>query len=89
MTPIDTYLSFFQSQNWVEGFAKKLIQPPANAADFDRFYSEGILQFVLGQKELTPESWAEFLAGLDSLGAQEYVAAAIAVLVDAGMIPPQ
>jgi len=86
MTPIDTYLSFFQKQNWVDGFAKKLIQPPANAADFDRFYNEGIIQFVLGQKELTPESWAEFLAGLDGLGAKEYEAAAQQVLSDAGLL---
>ena len=89
MTPIETYLSFFQSQNWVAGFAKKLIQPPANAADFERFYNEGIIQFVLGQKELTPENWQEFLDGLDTLGAQEYEAAAVDVLVAAGMIPPQ
>ena len=86
MTPIDTYLSFFQGQPWVEGFAKKLIQPPANAADFERFYDEGTLQFVLGQKELTPESWAEFLAGLDSLGAAEYEASAKQILTDAGML---
>ena len=86
MTPIDTYLSFYQSQPWVEGFGKKLIQPPANAADFERFYDEGIIQFVLGQKELTPESWAEFLAGLDSLGAKEYEAAAQQTLTDAGML---
>ena len=86
MTPIDTYLSFFQSQPWVDGFAKKLIQPPANAADFERFYNEGMLQFVLGQKELTPESWAEFLAGLDTLGAAEYEASAKQVLTDAGML---
>ena len=86
MTPIDTYLSFFQSQNWVDVFAKNLIQPPANAADFDRFYSEGIIQFVLGQKELTPESWAEYLAGLDALGAAEYEASAQQVLTDAGLL---
>jgi putative aldouronate transport system substrate-binding protein len=89
MTPIETYLTFFQSQNWIDVFANNLIQPPANAADFNRYYDEGIIQFVLGQKELTPDTWAEFLAGLDSLGAQEYEAAAVEVLVDAGMIPPQ
>ncbi len=89
MTPIETYLSFYQSQNWIDIFPKKLIQPPANAADFWRFYDEGILHFVLGQKELTPESWQEFLDGLDVLGAQEYEAAAVETLVNAGMIPPQ
>jgi putative aldouronate transport system substrate-binding protein len=89
MTPIESYLSFFQSQNWVDGFATKLIQPPANAADFDRFYSEGQIQFILGQKELTPETWQEYLDGLDALGAQEYEASAVEVLVNAGMIPPQ
>ena len=87
MPPIDTYLSFYQSQNWVEGFAKKLIQAPDNAADFDRYYSEGQIQFILGQKELTPETWAEYLAGLDALGAQEYEASAVEVLQNAGMIP--
>ena len=63
-----------------------MIQPPANAADFERFYNEGMLQFVLGQKELTPDSWAEYLAGLDSLGAAEYEAAAKQTLTDAGML---
>lgn len=86
MTPIDTYLSFFQSQNWVEGFAKKLIQPPANAADFDRFYSEGIIQFVLEQKELNDDTWAEYLAGLDTLGAAEYETSTKQILMDAGML---
>ena len=86
MTPIDTYLSFFQSQHHVDGFAKKLIPPPANAADFERFYNEGIIQFVLGQKELTPENWAEFLAGLDGLGAKEYEETARQTLVDAGLL---
>ncbi len=87
MTPIDTYLSFFQAQNWVEGFAKKLIPAADNAADFERFYNEGLLQFVLGQKELTPEAWAEYLEGLDNLGAQEYEAIATEVLQEAGMLP--
>jgi hypothetical protein len=41
---------------------------------------------VLGQKELTPESWAEYLAGLDALGAAEYEASAQQALTDAGLL---
>ena len=87
MTPIQSYLLFFQSQKWIDIFAKKLILPPENAADFYRFYDEGILQFALGQKELTPESWQEYLDGLDAIGAAQYEAAAKQTLEDAGLIP--
>ena len=89
MTPIDTFLTFFQSQDWVEGAVKKLITPPDNAADFDTFYNEGIINFAVGNTELTPEAWAEFLAGLDTLGAVEYEQNAIDTLVGAGLLPEQ
>src|SRR5688572_9477800 len=81
-----TFLEFFQSQPWVDGRGIQVILPPENAADFDRFYSEGILQFVLGQNELNDDTWAEYLAGLDSLGAAEYEAAAKQALMDAGLL---
>jgi putative aldouronate transport system substrate-binding protein len=81
-----TFLGFFQEQSWVDGRGIQVILPPANAADFDRFYSEGILQFVLGQKELNETTWAEYLAGLDSLGAAEYEASAKQALSDAGLL---
>jgi putative aldouronate transport system substrate-binding protein len=80
------FLSFFQEQPWVDGRGIQVILPPANAADFDRFYSEGQLQFVLGQKELNEQTWAEYLAGLDSLGAQEYEASAKQSLEEAGLL---
>ena len=80
------FLEFFQSQPWVDGRGIQVILPPANAADFDRFYSEGLIQFVLGQKELNDQTWAEYLAGLDSLGAQEYEASARQNLIDAGLL---
>lgn len=89
MTPIETYLSFFQSQPWVAGAAKQLIPPPAAGADFETFYNEGIINFAIGNTELTPQTWADFLAGLDSLGAQEYEQAAVDTLVAAGLIPEQ
>jgi putative aldouronate transport system substrate-binding protein len=89
MTPIETFLSFFQAQNWIEGAAKKLVPPPANAADFETFYNEGIINFAVGNVELTPENWANFLAGLDTIGAQDYEQGAIDTLVAAGLIPEQ
>jgi putative aldouronate transport system substrate-binding protein len=80
------FLEFFQSQNWVDGRGIQVILPPANAADFDRFYNEGMIQFVLGQKELNDDTWAEYLAGLDALGAADYEAAAKQALMDAGLL---
>jgi putative aldouronate transport system substrate-binding protein len=80
------FLQFFQEQPWTDGRGIQVILPPANAADFDRFYNEGILQFVLGQKELNEETWAEYLAGLDALGAADYEASAKQALMDAGLL---
>jgi putative aldouronate transport system substrate-binding protein len=85
MYPMD-YLGFDQAQPWVDGQATQIIQPLDNAADFERFYTEGLIQFILGQKELTEDSWAEYLAGLDSLGAAEWEAQATATLQEAGLI---
>jgi putative aldouronate transport system substrate-binding protein len=80
------FLSYFQEQPWVDGRGIQVILPPANAADFDRFYNEGQITFVLGQTELNDQSWAEYLAGLDALGAQEYEASARQSLEDAGLL---
>ena len=80
------FLGFFQNEPWVDGRGIQVILPPANAADFNRYYTEGLIQFVLGQKELNDETWAEYLAGLDSLGAADYEADAQQSLIDAGLL---
>ncbi len=80
------FLEFFQAESWVDGRGVQVILPPANAADFDRYYNEGLVQFALGQVELNEETWAEYLAGLDTLGAAEYEAAAKQSLIDAGLL---
>ena len=84
--PMD-YLGFDQAQPWVDGQGSQIILPLDNAADFERFYTEALIQFILGHKELTEDSWAEYLAGLDSLGAAEWEAQATQTLQDAGLIP--
>lgn len=85
MDPL-SYYNAFQKQAYTNSSGAAVINPPANAADFIRFYSENIIQFVLGQKPLTEESWAEYIAGLDSLGAKELEASALQTLIDTGFI---
>jgi putative aldouronate transport system substrate-binding protein len=79
MEPL-SYLAGFTAEPWTEATGAGMINPPANAADFTRFYSENIVNFVLGQQELNETTWAEFLAGLDSLGAAELEADALETL---------
>jgi putative aldouronate transport system substrate-binding protein len=85
MDPI-SFLTFFQSQPWVDGRGVQIILPPANAADYSRYYNEGLIQFVLGQKPLNDQTWADYLKGLDNLGAKDYEANAKKSLTDAGLL---
>ncbi len=80
------YYAEFLKQPFTEATGQSIINPPSNAADFTRFYSENIVQFVLGQKPLDEAAWAEFIAGLDSLGAKELEAAAKETLIQAGFV---
>jgi putative aldouronate transport system substrate-binding protein len=81
-----TFLHFFQEQPWVDGRGVQVILPTDNAADFNRYYAEGLLQFALGQKLLNDDTWAEYLSGLDTLGAADYEASAKQALTDAGLL---
>ncbi len=76
---------FFTKQPWTEATAAQLIEPPANKADFERYYGENLVKFVLGQQELTPASWKAFIAGLDKLGAAELEKKAKATIIAAGL----
>jgi len=80
------YYAEFLKQPFTEATGQSIINPPSNAADFTRFYSENIVQFVLGQKPLDEAAWAEFIAGLDSLGAKELEATAKETLLQAGFV---
>lgn len=80
------YYAEFQKRPFTEATGAGIINPPANGSDFVRFYSENIVQFVLGQKKLDDASWAEFIAGLDGLGAKELEASAKASLISAGFL---
>lgn len=80
------YYAEFLKRPFTEATGQSVINPPSNAADFVRFYSENIVQFVLGQKPLDETTWAEFIAGLDSLGAKDLEAAAKQTLLQTGFV---
>ncbi len=80
------YYAEFLTKPFTQATGASVINPPSNAADFVRFYSENIVQFVLSQKPLDETTWAEYIAGLDSLGAKELEAAAKETLLAAGFI---
>ncbi len=80
------YYNEFQKMPFTQATGMSVINPPSNAADFIRFYSEGLVQFVLGQKALDANSWAAYLAGLDNLGAKDLEASAKEDLLKTGFI---
>jgi len=77
---------FFSKQPWTEATAAQLIEPPANKADFERFYGENLVKFALGQQALTAASWKAFIEGLDKLGAPALEKKAKASLIEAGLL---
>lgn len=85
MDPL-SFLAAFSKQPWTETTGWAIINPPSNAADFTRFYSEGLVKFVLGQQPLNEQTWAEFINGLDGLGAKDWEAAAKETLKVSGFL---
>jgi putative aldouronate transport system substrate-binding protein len=77
---------YFTTQPWTEATAAQLIEPPANKADFERYYGESLVKFVLGQQNLTPALWKSFIAYLDKLGAAALEKKAKAALIEAGLL---
>ncbi|CAG0936497.1 Lipoprotein LipO [Thermoflexales bacterium] len=80
------YLEQYRAQPWTEATGWSIINPPPGGADFTRFYSENLVQFVLGQQPLNEQTWADFLAGLDGMGAKDYEAEAKATLQISGFL---
>jgi putative aldouronate transport system substrate-binding protein len=80
------YRNGFDKQPYTESTGAAIINPPSNAADFVRFYNENIIKFVLGQQPLNDKTWADFVAGLDKLGAKDLEANAKKQLQQAGFL---
>ena len=80
------YRYAYDKQPYQESTGAGVINPPSNAADFNRFYGENIVKFVLGQQPLDDAAWATFVAGMDKLGAKDLEAAAKKTLLQTGFL---
>jgi putative aldouronate transport system substrate-binding protein len=76
----------YGEQTWTEATGSAILNPPGNAADFKRFYDEGLVKFILGQQPVNEQTWAKFLQGLDSLGAKEVEAESTTILQASGFL---
>ncbi len=81
-----TYRNSFDKQPYVDATGAAVINPPSNAADFIRFYGENIVKFVLGQQPLNEQTWADYVNGLDKLGAKDLEAVAKKTLQASGFV---
>jgi putative aldouronate transport system substrate-binding protein len=67
-----SYLKPFQSNPWVDVTGAGSINPASNSADLLRYMNQGVQEYVLGRRPLTKENYAEFVAGMDKLGASQW-----------------
>jgi len=71
ISPLGT-LKFFNTQPIYNATAASFINAPNNAADIQRYIGENIVKFVLGQQPLDQAGYANFIKGLDALGAAQW-----------------
>jgi putative aldouronate transport system substrate-binding protein len=71
---------------WVRDTPTAMIPSASNQADIDRYISENLVQFVLGQKPLNDETWAKFIEGLNGVGVGEWEAKAKDILTKANLL---
>jgi putative aldouronate transport system substrate-binding protein len=79
-------LEAYQKQPWINATPTLAIKPAPQQADINRYVSENMVQFVLGQKPLNDGTWKEFLNGLNGLGVTDWEASAKKAMSDSGFL---
>jgi putative aldouronate transport system substrate-binding protein len=64
-----------QKRPWTPGIGADTLPKPS--ADLKRFYEQGVVEFAIGARELTPASWKAWVADFDKLGGLEWEKAGI------------
>lgn len=76
----------YVSKPWVNATPTLIIKPAANLVDINRYVSENLVQFSLGQKQINDSSWKEFVNGFNGVGITEWEAAAKKALQESGFL---
>jgi len=73
-----------QAKPWTPNIGGDALPEPS--ADLKRFYEQGVIEFLTGRRQLTWNSWNQWLAEFDRLGGEEWEKAGIAAAEAAGYL---
>ncbi|WP_157205954.1 extracellular solute-binding protein [Calidithermus timidus] len=72
--------------NWIDRTGDLIVKAASNQADLERYVSENLVQFALGQRPINDSSWNQFLSGLRNIRFEQYEAAAEKALRESGYL---
>lgn len=75
-----------RNNNWIDRSGDLVVPAAPNQADIDRYVSESLVQFVLGQRPLNDGNWKAFTDGLNGLNFAGYEKNAYAALKAGGFV---
>jgi putative aldouronate transport system substrate-binding protein len=73
-----------QSYPWVNVTGVDTL--PLPSADLKRFYEQGVMDFITGQRQLNQANWTAWLADFDRLGGADWEKAGIAEATASGFL---
>lgn len=72
--------------NWIDRTGDLVVKAAANQADIERYVSENLVQFALGQRPISDATWGQFLSGLRNVRFEQYEEAAAKTLRESGYL---
>jgi len=73
-----------QAQPWIKQSGIDLL--PLPSSDLKRFYEQGVIEFIRGNKELTQQAWNKFIADFDSMGGKTWENSGIETAKELGLL---
>ncbi len=77
-------LRTMQSKAWTPCIGVSLL--PLPEADLQRFYEQGVVEFMTGKRQLTKANWDSWLAEFNKMGGKAWEQAGIAKMKEAGLL---